>query len=194
MDQTLEASPRGRLEVLCPAMIINGFQQRLHLALLRHNLFTQPERQLLDILSRRLAELQESSDRRAMTFDGTASPGVDAIFIDGHFQLLGQVGDGLCGDLIAMVRKPPFVLEKLQQDGKAQLGMPSSMMLHQFLLCWEKFPVSLQFFGGPVTFHVRLLLLGLKGDANRIVLQDERNGDETNPPCSLAEEYTVPRG
>ena len=58
MDQTLEASLRWRLDVLCPAAAIDGFQQRLHLALLGHDLFIQPERQILDILGRRLAELQ----------------------------------------------------------------------------------------------------------------------------------------
>jgi len=122
-----------------------------------------PGLQFLEILGGRLADFSEGANLRPMTLDRPAVPIVGAVVLGWHLQLLGQVRNGFCLDFVAVARKPPLVLEKLQQHCKAQLVVQASVLLHQPPFGRKKSPVAFQLIVRPVTFHLGLLCLPHRG-------------------------------
>jgi hypothetical protein len=84
-----------------------------------------------------------------MRFDRAPTPVVGKILVDGHSNLSCDMGQHGLRDIMLALRKPPFNLEVLEQQGKAQPGCPR-FIRQQLELSREQCPVLDQFVGFPV--------------------------------------------
>src|SRR5262249_30292721 len=104
-------------------------------------------------------ETKALADLGALVLDGPPLPAVPGPFGWGHADLAGEEVHNDGRDLLGALGKAAFVLEELEQDGKAQARRPG-LVGQQRLLTGEQGPVLDQLVGGPIVLHAALLLLG----------------------------------
>lgn len=104
------------------------------------------------VLDGSLAEPKGGADLGTMILDRAAGPVILEVGLVGDADLRGDVGDDGAGDLVAMAREPPFMLEVEEQDGEAQ-ARGTVLAGQERVVAREQRPLLDQFIGLPLAFH-----------------------------------------
>lgn len=151
-DDAVQAVGRGRLDREGAQTRIGGRGDGLDLLLAGHDVVAEPGGQLVSIPHAGLAEAEGGADLRAMVLDRAAGPVILEVVFVGDADLRGDMGDNGAGDLVAMAREPPFMLEVEEQDGEAQ-ARGAVLAGQERLVAREQCPLLNQLVGVPLALH-----------------------------------------
>ena len=164
---------RRRFDVQDPETLPGLVVEMIGMLVVGQDVFDEPGGERRAVFHGGFPKAEQLPDLGAVILDGAALPSIVRPRGGLDVDLLGDVSHHNIGDLLGMLREASFVLEELQEDGKAEASR-AGLVGEQRLLTGQQGPVFGHLVGVPVAFHAAPPLRGSRRPATLLRPAEER--------------------